>query len=147
MKTILFIEAVDTLSPLFEGVTLLKLFASAFLAITFLQPGFDKVVNFRANRAYFDEHFKNSPLASTIGVFFPVIIGLELVAGGLAVASIGQLLLTGQDSLGLLGTVVSAVTMLSLYFGQRMAKDYPGASGLVPYFLLILASQTLFLTA
>jgi hypothetical protein len=29
---------------------------------------------------------------------------------------------------------------VALFFGQRMAKDYPGAATLVPYFLLTLAA-------
>jgi hypothetical protein len=32
------------------------------------------------------------------------------------------------------------VTFLALFFGQRMAKDYVGAGGLVPYFLVSLAA-------
>jgi hypothetical protein len=36
--------------------------------------------------------------------------------------------------------VVSAFSILALFFGQRMAKDYPGAATLVPYFLLALAA-------
>jgi hypothetical protein len=31
-----------------------------------------------------------------------------------------------------------------LFFGQRMAKDYAGAAGLVPYFLLALVAIALF---
>ncbi len=36
------------------------------------------------------------------------------------------------------GAVVSAASILALFFGQRMAKDYAGAAILVPYFLLTL---------
>jgi hypothetical protein len=36
------------------------------------------------------------------------------------------------------GAVISAVAIIALFFGQRMAKDYPGAAVLVPYFLLTL---------
>jgi len=31
-----------------------------------------------------------------------------------------------------------AVTILILFFGQRVAKDYLGAADLVPYFILIM---------
>jgi hypothetical protein len=30
------------------------------------------------------------------------------------------------------------LTLTALFFGQRIAKDYPGAAVLVPYFLLTL---------
>jgi hypothetical protein len=32
---------------------------------------------------------------------------------------------------------VGAASITALFFGQRIAKDYPGAAVLVPYFLLI----------
>ena len=37
------------------------------------------------------------------------------------------------------GVLLSALALLALFFGQRMAKEYPGAATLVPYFLLALA--------
>jgi len=36
------------------------------------------------------------------------------------------------------GAVISAVAIVALFFGQRIAKDYAGAAVLVPYFLLTL---------
>jgi len=38
------------------------------------------------------------------------------------------------------GAVISAVAVIALFFGQRMAKDYAGAAVLVPYFLLTLVA-------
>jgi hypothetical protein len=38
------------------------------------------------------------------------------------------------------GAVISAVAIIALFFGQRMAKDYAGAAVLVPYFLLTLVA-------
>jgi hypothetical protein len=38
------------------------------------------------------------------------------------------------------GAIVSAITIVALFFGQRMAKDYAGAAVLVPYFLLALSA-------
>jgi hypothetical protein len=34
--------------------------------------------------------------------------------------------------------VLGALSILALFFGQRVAKDYPGAAVLVPYFILLL---------
>jgi len=36
-------------------------------------------------------------------------------------------------------SVIGAASISALFFGQRIAKDYPGAAILVPYFLLTLA--------
>jgi hypothetical protein len=37
--------------------------------------------------------------------------------------------------------VVAALAFTSLFFGQRLAKDYTGAALLVPYFLLALVGM------
>ena len=36
--------------------------------------------------------------------------------------------------------MISAIAIVALFFGQRMAKEYAGAAVLVPYFLLTLAA-------
>ena len=47
------------------------------------------------------------------------------------------MILFGKDStLAFYGAAVAGLTLIALFFGQRVAKDYPGAASLVPYFLL-----------
>ncbi len=36
------------------------------------------------------------------------------------------------------GLVISSITFIFLFLGQRLAKDYLGAADLVPYFILIM---------
>jgi diacylglycerol kinase len=122
-----------------SALFILQLLVSAFLAILFLQSGIDKVVDRRGNRAYLDEHFAKSPLASTVGPMFAVITILEVSAGALSGIGCIVLLLTQDPTVAFLGAVVSAVNLTALFFGQRLAKDYAGAAVLVPYFLLALA--------
>ena len=43
-----------------------------------------------------------------------------------------------DSTIAFYGAVVSALAIIALFFGQRIAKDYPGAAVLVPYFLLTL---------
>jgi hypothetical protein len=50
-----------------------------------------------------------------------------------------------ETAVGFYGAVISAVAILALFFGQRMAKEYAGSAVLVPYFLLALI--TIFLLA
>jgi hypothetical protein len=49
------------------------------------------------------------------------------------------LVLTRDSTVGYLGSLVAAVNIVALFFGQRLSKDYAGAAVLVPYFLLALA--------
>lgn len=115
---------------------ILQILVSAFLAVLFLQSGIDKVVDRRGNRAYLEQHFAKSPLASTVGPMFAVITILEVSAGALTGVGCVLLLLTRDSTVAYLGSVLAAVNIIALFFGQRVAKDYAGAAVLVPYFLL-----------
>jgi diacylglycerol kinase len=128
---------VNVRSPEFAS-WILQMLVSAFLAILFLQSGIDKVVDRRGNREYLEQHFARSPLASTVGPMFLVITILEVSAGALSGVGCLVLLLTRDPTVAYLGAIVSAVNLIALFFGQRLAKDYAGAAVLVPYFLLAL---------
>ena len=119
---------------------IMQLLASAFLAILFLQSGLDKIVDRRGNRAYLEQHFAKSPLASTVGPMFLVVTILEVSAGALSGIGCAVLLLTHDSTVAFLGAIVGGVNLTALFFGQRVAKDYAGAAALVPYFLLALTA-------
>jgi hypothetical protein len=42
-----------------------------------------------------------------------------------------------------IASVLGAASLTALFFGQRVAKDYPGAAVLVPYFLLLIVMMYL----
>ncbi|HSH37207.1 MAG TPA: hypothetical protein VK993_00355 [Chthoniobacterales bacterium] len=112
---------------------------SALLAILFLQSGIDKVVDRRGNLDWLTGHFAKSPLAGTIPLLLLLLTILELAAGALAAVGTVIIAFGGDTTLALYGAVLSAITIVALFFGQRMAKDYPGAASLIPYFLVALA--------
>jgi diacylglycerol kinase len=116
----------------------IQMLISAFIAILFLQSGLDKVVDRRGNREYLNQHFAKSPLAGTVGPMFAVITLLEVSAGALSGVGCVLLVLTRDSTVAYLGSVVAAVNIVALFFGQRLSKDYAGAAVLVPYFLLAL---------
>ncbi|MDP9203003.1 MAG: DoxX family protein [Gemmatimonadota bacterium] len=119
---------------------ILQILVSAFLAILFLQSGIDKVVDRRGNRAYLEQHFAKSPLSGTVGPMFAVITILEISAGALSGIGCALLLLTRDSTVAYLGAIVGGINLTTLFFGQRVAKDYVGAAALVPYFLLALTA-------
>jgi diacylglycerol kinase len=51
-----------------------------------------------------------------------------------------MLIVSRETSIAFYGAVSSAIVLIALFFGQRMAKDYAGAAVLVPYLLLALAA-------
>jgi diacylglycerol kinase len=128
----------------FDGAMyLLQIFASAFLAILFLQSGIDKVVDRRGNLEWLKGHFAKSPLAGIVSALLMVITILEVAAGALSAVGCVIVLLLRDSTLAFYGAVISALAIIALFFGQRIAKDYAGAAVLVPYFLLTLAAMYL----
>jgi hypothetical protein len=69
-----------------------------------------------------------------------VITILEIATGGLSAVGCALILFGRGSTLAFYGAVLAAVSIIALFFGQRMAKDYAGAATLVPYFLLALAA-------
>ncbi|NNB86891.1 DoxX family protein [Corallococcus exiguus] len=116
-----------------------QLLCAAFLAILFLQSGLDKVVDWKGNLGWLTGHFSKSPLKGAVTPMLAVITLMELAAGALSAAGAVALLMNGNPFLSYLGAVLSAVSLLALFFGQRMAKEYAGAAVLVPYFIVALA--------
>ena len=119
---------------------LLQILASAFLAILFLQSGFDKVVDRRGNLEFLQGHFAKSPLAGTVPLLVTMITILEVVAGVLSAIGCALILLAHRSDIAFYGAVLSAISILALFFGQRLAKDYAGAAILASYFLVCLAA-------
>ena len=122
--------------------TLVKAIAPAIMSILFLQSGLDKVLNYKGNLDYFTDHFKNSPLSKSVGMLMPTITSLEVSAG--IISAIGAVaLLLGIEILAYIGLLLSAVSLLCLFFGQRIAKDYAGAGALVNYFIAVVVGLLL----
>src|SRR5207244_2059485 len=121
-------------------IYLMQILAASFLAILFLQSGIDKIVDRRGNLEWLTGHFSKSPLASLVPLLLLIMTALEIAAGVLSATGILQLLISRNSALAFYGACTAIVAILCLFFGQRMAKDYPGAATLVPYFLVAMAA-------
>jgi uncharacterized membrane protein YphA (DoxX/SURF4 family) len=126
-----------------SAIYLLQIFVSIFFAILFLQSGVDKIVDRRGSLEWLTGHFAKSPLAGFVPLLLLIITLIELGAGILSALGLLQLLLSHESTVAFYGACMSAIAILSLFLGQRMAKDYPGAAILVPYFLLALSAMFL----
>jgi len=119
---------------------LVQALCAAFLAITFVQSGLDKVLDWKGNLGWLTGHFAKTPLRGVVAPMLATLTLLELTAGAVSAAGLVALVLTGGTRLALGGAALSGLSFLALFFGQRMAKDYAGAAGLVPYFLVSLVA-------
>ncbi len=117
--------------------------SSAILAVLFLQSGLDKVIDWKGNKEYIGGYFSKTPLRKFTTPMLLQITVLELLAGVVSAAGFIMLLFTRIPLVAFIGAVLAGVNVLALFFGQRIAKDYAGASGMMPYALFSIGSVLL----
>lgn len=115
-----------------------RLAVTAFFAIAFLQSAADKWIDRKGNLAFLTSHFAGSPLRGLVLPMFWGITVVESVAGVLAAIGTVQILIGAGTTMALWGIVLSILSLLCLFFGQRLAKDYAGAVVLASYFAVAL---------
>lgn len=127
------------------GKNLPALLAAAMVAVLFIQSGLDKVFDWNGNMEWLKNHFSKTFLAPFVPAMLCVITVMEIAAGVLAAVGVIYFLVASTTVLMFWASFTAALSLLSLFFGQRVAKDYPGAAVIVPYFILVLA--LMFLTS
>lgn len=112
-----------------------ELLLLGFLTITFLQSGIDKVLNWKGNLSWLTGHFAKSLFKGMVPVLLGTIMVLEMLSGILSGVGIFQFAIHGESIFGFYGAVLSAITLLMLLLGQRVAMDYEGARTIVVYLI------------
>lgn len=115
-----------------------RLAVTAFFAIAFLQSAVDKWIDSKGNLEFLSGHFGSSPLRGLVSPMFWGITVLESIAGVLAAIGAVQILIGAGTMIALWGIAFSMISLLCLFFGQRLAKDYAGAVVLASYFAVAL---------
>jgi uncharacterized membrane protein YphA (DoxX/SURF4 family) len=106
-----------------------------FLAVTFIQSGYDKITDWNGNVSWLKGHFSQTPLKNQVPAAVLTVLVLEVFAGIFSMVGIIQLLVNGERTFGYYGAVLSAITLILLLLGQRLAKDYDGARTIAIYFI------------
>lgn len=114
------------------------LLGAALVAILFIQSGLDKVFDWKGNVGWLTGHFEKTFMGGMVPLLLAQITVIELAAGLISLAGIVYFLAAGSLTVIFWGATVGALGIVALFFGQRIAKDYPGAAVLVPYFILLL---------
>lgn len=114
------------------------LFCALLVAILFIQSGLDKVFNWKGNLDWLTGHFSKTFLRGMVLPMLATITVMELATGFLAAAGLIYFLATGSLVLIFYASIIGAASITALFFGQRVAEDYPGAAVLVPYFILLI---------
>lgn len=118
------------------GLHYSRLALASFFAILFIQSGLDKAINFRENLSWLVGHFKDTFLSGLVPFLLISITFAELASGLISAYGIVELLVHHTHDAAFWGVAFGALSLVLLFFGQRIAKDYSGAGGLVSYFIV-----------
>ena len=132
-------DRIELLGIPFKGpMELCQIFIAIFLFIAFFQSGLDKVIDRKGNLDFLKAHFSDTPLIKIIPIMLLILTFLEII-GSLMLGYGVYYAFVNRSTLWIFyGFVVIAITIIILFAGQRIAKDYLGAADLVPYFILIM---------
>ncbi len=120
------------------GKNLPALFGALLVAILFVQSGLDKVFDWRGNLEWLTGHFSKTFLSGTVPPMLATITVMELATGFLSGIGIVYFLITNSPVVIFYASILGAASIVALFFGQRVAKDYAGAAVLIPYFILLI---------
>ena len=117
-----------------------------FFAILFLQSGYDKINDRKGNVDWLTGHFANSILKGQVEGLLTILTIMEMLSGIAALGSaVAVIFLPFEEfAIPFFAVTMCAVTLLALFMGQRIAKDYTGAAGIIPYFIVALLAMVFF---
>ncbi len=130
-----------TLEELYKNLP--ALLAALLVAILFIQSGLDKVFDWRGNLEWLTSHFSKTFLRGTVSPMLATITLMEIATGILSAVGVIYFLINGSTVLIFYASILGALSVVALFFGQRVAKDYAGAAILIPYFILLIVLMSL----
>ena len=120
-----------------DAIILARALVLAFFAACFLQSGLDKVFDWKGNIAWLVPHFEKTPAKGSVPLLLAFITILELsTALACLLAILGPVL--AIENMGTIAMALACATLVILFAGQRVAKDYAGAASLTAYFAVAL---------
>ena len=131
-------------SSIYWGILFIKIIILLFFSILFIQSGWDKVKNHQENLSWLISFFKQSIFKGKELILLYILTIFELLAGVLSFISV-PLLIIGNNLIGIIALAFAAISLLSIFLGQRVAKDYVGAIGTTTYLLFTFASMLVFI--
>ena len=117
-------------------IHILQVLIALFLGVAMTQSGFDKIIDWKGNKSFLIDHFSKTFLSQFVTPLLLVVIILELAGGIICFIGVGEVFIYNNNQLIKVGLIIIAIDLISLFFGQRLAKDYDGAAVLVNYFIL-----------
>jgi hypothetical protein len=107
------------------------------LVILWLQSGMDKITDFKGNYAWLKGQFSKSPLKGLVKFMLITLTIFELSSGLAALGAIIDIWIFKKWYLPFIACFLSMLSLVMLFFGQRMSKEYGGAASLIGYMLYV----------
>ena len=120
----------------FQYLSIICAFISLFIGIIMTQSGLDKIFNWEGELDFMTEKFSKTIIANFSAFGLIQVTILETLSGLLSLLGSVMILFYNDESYGIMGLILAAVSLCILMVGQRISKDYEGSAVLVPYFLL-----------
>lgn len=106
-----------------------------FFGLTYLQSSYEKLFYWEDNVNWLKGHFAKTRLKNHVKLALANLVVMELISTILCFVGCIELMISNGRLFGFYGAVFSAITLLMMLFGQRLAKDYDGARTIVIYFI------------
>ena len=117
-------------------IFIIQISISLLLIICFFQSGVDKIINRKENFNWLIGHFSNTPFRNYIRILLSIITFFEITTSLVLACGLIITIIYGSTEILYCGFQLTIITLLSLFLGQRIAKDYDGAYVLVVYFII-----------
>jgi len=109
---------------------------SIFLFITYFFSVYDKVSSMERTTAYYSDHFKNTWVLKILKPSLWMIVLAEFLICIFLVFGVNDYLLNQNHELLKTTFLCSSSLLILFLIGQRIAKDYQGATSLTVYFIV-----------
>ncbi len=113
-----------------------EVFILLFMIITFLLSSIEKIYDWKGNITFLNNHFKSSFLRNHISLLLSILLVLEILSTTFMIYGIINLVFFDLKNYAMIGLEISGLSLLCMLVGQRLVKDYEGASSLGIYFLI-----------
>jgi len=111
---------------------------TATIAICFTQSAVDKIFDWKGNLGWLNGHFSKTIFKSMVPFLLGIVTVLELLAGLMSIVGLLQIAISSNVQWAFWGSATAGLALVSLFLGQRIAKEYAGAAVLVSYIILVI---------
>jgi hypothetical protein len=98
------------------------------------------LVDWSGNLSWLNGHFSKTFIKNKVKLMLALVTALELAAGVISLVGVFALWFGNDPYWAYMGAFISAEVLLLLFTGQRIAKEYAGASTLAIYFAIAIIS-------